>query len=95
VVRRGFNWNRLGYYQFMRSAASEIAAGMQDIGQDIADEANRRVLGSEGDDFIVDVELVAGRRKVPRVGIVAATYAGNEAEQSERVLTRAVEANRG
>ena len=85
----------MGYYQFMRSAASEIAAGMQDIGQDIADEANRRVLGSEGDDFIVDVELVAGRRKVPRVGIVAATYAGNEAEQSERVLTRAVEANRG
>lgn len=79
----------------MRSAAHEIAAGMQEIGQDIADDANRKVLGSEGDDFIVNVELVAGRRKVPRVGIVAATFASNEAEQSDRVLTRAVEAKRG
>jgi hypothetical protein len=95
VVRPGFNWNRLNYYKFMRESAVRIAAGMQEIGQDIADDANRKVLGSDGDDFIVDVELVAGRRKVPRVGIVAATYAANEAEQSGRALTRAVQAKRG
>ena len=79
----------------MRESAVRIAAGMQEIGQDIADDANRKVLGSDGDDFIVEVELVAGRRKVPRVGIVAATYAANEAEQSGRALTRAVQAKRG
>jgi hypothetical protein len=95
VVRPGFNWNRQGYYQFMQNHAAQIAAGMQEIGDEIADDANRKVLGSDGADFVVDVELVAGRRKVPRVGIVAATYAGNDAEQSGRVLTRAVEAKRG
>lgn len=79
----------------MQSIAPEIAERMGEIGQDIADDANRGVLGSDGDDFKVDVELVAGRRKVPRVGIVAATFAGNDAEQSGRVLTRAVEAKRG
>ena len=79
----------------MRASAGRIAENMQEIGQDIADAANRNVLGSDGDDFIVDVELVAGRRGVPRVGIVAATFAANEAEQSGRALTRAVEANRG
>jgi hypothetical protein len=85
----------LGYYQFMRQAGARIAANMQEIGQDIADDANRKVLGSDGNDFIVDVELAAGRRKVPRVAIVAATFAGNDAEQSKRVLTRAVEEKRG
>jgi hypothetical protein len=95
VVRPGFNWDRQGYYKFMQSAAAAIAAGMQEIGEEIADDANGKVFGSDGDDFIVDVELVAGRRKVPRVGIVAATYAGNDAEQSGRALTRAVEAKRG
>jgi len=95
VVRRGFQWDRQGYYRFMQSIAPAIAERMEEIGQDIADDANRGVLGSDGDDFKVDVELVAGRRKVPRVGIVAATSAGNDAEQSGRVLTRAVEARRG
>ena len=79
----------------MQSIAPAIAAGMQEIGEEIADDANRTVLGGAGDDFIVDVELVAGRRKVPRVGIVAATFAANDAEQSRRALTRAVEAKRG
>ncbi len=79
----------------MQEHARQIAAGMQEIGEDIADDANRKVLGGSGDDFAVDVELVAGRRKVPRVGIVAQTFAGNRAEQSSRVLTRAVEAKRG
>ena len=79
----------------MQEHAQQIADGMQEIGEDIADDANRKVLGSDGSDFVVDVELVAGRRKVPRVGIVAATYAANDAEQSGRALTRAVEAKRG
>lgn len=79
----------------MQSIAPEIAAGMLEIGDEIADDANRKVLGGSGDDFVADVELVAGRRKVPRVGIVAQTFAGNKAEQESRVLTRAVEAKRG
>jgi hypothetical protein len=95
MVRPGFNWNRQGYYKFMQSIAPAIAAGMGEIGEEIADDANRKVLGGFGDDFAVDVELVAGRRKVPRVGIVAQTFAGNRAEQSGRALTRAVEAKRG
>lgn len=79
----------------MRENAQRIAADMQEIGEEIADDANRKVLGGDGDDFRVDVELVAGRRKVPRVGILAASYAANDAEQSGRALTRAVEAKRG
>ena len=79
----------------MQENAQAIAKGMEEIGEEIADNANRSVLGSSGDDFKVDVELVAGRRRVPRVGIVASSFAANRAERSDRALTRAVEAKRG
>jgi len=95
VVKPGFNWSKPGYHAFMRANAKAIAEALEEKAQDIADAANAGVLGSDGNDFVVDVQLSSGRRKVPRVGIVAASFDAQQAEGSKRSLTRAVEANRG
>jgi RES domain-containing protein len=94
--RPGFRWNRQGYYAFMRANAPAIAAVMEEKARDIAEAAERSLdeVTAPGEEFIVDVNLSSGRRKVPRVAIIAATANAVAAEQTQRTLTRAVEANR-
>ena len=96
MVRGRFRWNRQGYYAFMRNNAPAIAAAIEKKAQAIAATAEGDLLEvtEPGSEFVVDVALSAGRRKVPRVAVIAATRNAVNAELTSRTLTRAVEAHR-
>lgn len=96
MVSSRFRWNRQGYYAFMRNNAPAIAAVIENKAREIADTAEGELveITEPGAEFVVDVSLSAGRRKVPRVAVIAATRNAVNAELTRRTLTRAVEANR-
>lgn len=86
MARQGFQWFRQGYYKFMQDNADAIAAAMEAKAEDI--------VAAAGDGFEIDTTMRSGRRQTPRTAIIAATFEANDAEQRDRKLTRAVEANR-
>jgi len=78
---------RTGYRDYMRTP--EVETLLTDAGHRIADAAGGAEAG-----FEVDVTSRSGRRRVPRVAVVTATFEAKEAEARDRKLTRALDAGR-
>jgi len=87
---RGPNaWDVTGAYRrYLRTP--EVAEALFDLAAQIHADA-----GGDDAGFVLAKQERSGRRGTPRAAIIAGTFEAQQAEATERVLTRAFEKNRG